>query len=677
MHNTSYRPEIDGLRALAIACVILFHIHPSWLRGGFVGVDVFFVISGFLITGIIDRELRDKSFSFFAFYARRIRRIFPLLLAVVAATIVAQYSIGYRPDCSFVGAQALATLGSVSNIFFWRVSADYWGPKAESSPLLHTWSLAIEEQFYLVLPVILILLRTWRPLFRSLALLLSIIGSLIVLSWVSSDSSMAAFYLLPTRWWELSAGSLLALLIRDRPQQPKNRAWVGSLGIFGLALILGSAFFMRRFDLSTVWPVVGTVLVLCCGHVGPCKWLLTRPLLIHLGKLSYSLYLWHWPILVFAELYCAEGATKEWLILPIYFCAWLSFHGIEQTTRWRKGIIPHILVAGAVLGIAGFFLTFSDLRYDTSSFIRPSSSTLAFELNPNRIPASNSHSKRTSFYDYQITPPIASRTAYREQGIVLGDESKPVQVMVIGDSHGLMWSDTIRQIIERHHLRGSFCSMGGVSPPWNLKPTTRQSHRGISGQMKYEFDRARLENIALWRPDVVILSTPWDRQTERNVEDLIEYCQQYSRRVLLIEQPPRLAKIGERSALQYVSFRGLVPKIGHKQYWPIMDPKSWHQGRTLLQTLAARFPRVKVVPTADLYESAGETLLLDGLQIIYRDYNHLSDWGAQLVESRLESFILEGVSGLPPESSTSTKGALGSGPLSESPEKSSTGPVNN
>jgi len=181
MQNTSYRPEIDGLRALAILGVILFHIHPSWLQGGFVGVDVFFVISGFLITGILDRELSDRRFSFFAFYARRIRRIFPLLLAVVAATIIAQYSIGYRLDCSMVGKQALATLGSISNIFFWFQSADYWGVEVESSPLLHTWSLAIEEQFYLVLPFILNLLRTRTRLYRGLVLALTTLLSLVAL----------------------------------------------------------------------------------------------------------------------------------------------------------------------------------------------------------------------------------------------------------------------------------------------------------------------------------------------------------------------------------------------------------------------------------------------------------------------------------------------------------------
>lgn len=646
MQNASYRPEIDGLRAIAIGCVLLFHINPAWLRGGFVGVDVFFVISGFLITGIIDRELSEKSFSIFAFYARRIRRIFPALLMVVAATIAAQYCIGYRPESSFVAWQVFATLGSVSNIFFWRQSADYWSTKAVNSPLLHTWSLAIEEQFYLVLPFIMIILRNSSPLFRLLALASTTLVSFVILWWGASEESLAAFYLLPTRWWELSTGSLLALLIRDRPAKPRYRVLVGGLAMVGLAIILCSAMFMRRVDFTMFWPIAGTSLVLTCSHIGACNWLLTRPLFVHVGKLSYSLYLWHWPILVFAEPYCNQW-PKEWLILPIYLCAWISFYGIEQTTRWRKGITPHLLTAAVTLGFAGILLMYSDRGYDTSRFSKPTTSSSAFDLNPKRITAHNSNGPPPSHEGFDTKYPLASGIDYREEGILLGDVSKPIQVMVIGDSHGLMWSQTIRQIIERHHLRASFCSMAGVAPPWNLQPTTQQTSQYLSGRMNQEFDRVRLANIARWNPDVIILSTTWDLQTEQNVQDLIGYCQEHSRRVLLIEQPPRLAQIGDRNALQFACFRGLVPKPEQRQYWPTIASRNWHRGLTLLQTLAARFPNCRVVPTADLYESEGKGLLLYGVQIIYFDDDHLSDWGAQLAESRIEKMILEGLAEVP------------------------------
>jgi peptidoglycan/LPS O-acetylase OafA/YrhL len=156
MKSIQYRPEIDGLRALAVLPVILFHLGVAWLPGGFVGVDVFFVISGFLITRIIVKEHQQGHFTFISFWSRRARRILPVLLTVTFVTLIANFLFGYRNANSSLGLQAISALFSFSNVFMWRMASDYWGPQAETLPFLHCWSLSVEEQFYLIFPFILI-----------------------------------------------------------------------------------------------------------------------------------------------------------------------------------------------------------------------------------------------------------------------------------------------------------------------------------------------------------------------------------------------------------------------------------------------------------------------------------------------------------------------------------------
>lgn len=163
MEAIAYRPDIDGLRAVAIIPVILFHLGVGWLRGGYLGVDVFFVISGFLITSILLREMAAGQFSFRRFWSRRVRRILPALLLVTAATLAVTWAMVFPPDRPDIGRQAVATLLSFANFYFWRHANNYWGPQAEDSPFLHAWSLAVEEQFYILFPLYLFALNRWAP----------------------------------------------------------------------------------------------------------------------------------------------------------------------------------------------------------------------------------------------------------------------------------------------------------------------------------------------------------------------------------------------------------------------------------------------------------------------------------------------------------------------------------
>jgi peptidoglycan/LPS O-acetylase OafA/YrhL len=360
-----YRPEIDGLRAIAVAAVILFHAGFALFSGGFVGVDVFFVISGFLITSIIAEELKAGRFSVLRFYERRARRILPALFTVMAACVPLAYSL-LSPDDLKDFAQSLAAICLfASNVLFWGESG-YFDTQAELKPLLHTWSLAVEEQFYVVFP--LLMLAAWRLGRR---VLLGLIGGLAVASLVMSVDEVrtfpaAAFYLLPSRAWQLLVGAL-ASFVADRRQAGTVRESsvpiAGEVaGWGGMAMILGPLFlFDERTTfpgLNAVWPTLGTALVLvgASDRTSVGRMLAWRPL-VGLGLISYSAYLWHQPLFAFTKHALLADLPMD---LAVVLCAatlvlaCLSWMYIEQPFRDRNRIGRGAVFALSAAGMAVF-----------------------------------------------------------------------------------------------------------------------------------------------------------------------------------------------------------------------------------------------------------------------------------------------------------------------------------
>lgn len=349
----TYRSDIDGLRALAVLPVLFYHAGFAFAPGGFVGVDVFFVISGYLITSLIHGEMVAGRFSLVRFYERRVRRLFPALCAVLVVCAAASAWLLLPQDLRYFGGSLTATTLFLSNVFFW-LEAGYFDVVAERKPLLHTWSLAVEEQFYLLFPLFLLLVLRYFP-----RRILAVTAALTVLSLVASEWALrytdsAAFYLAPFRAWELGMGALLALGAVPTPRGARiaeTAAWLG-LACIGSAVV-GFSWQTQFPGLSALLPCLGTALVVWAGSGAPtvATRLLSNRSLVFIGLISYSLYLWHWPLLVFARHYAIReltvGERSVVLVLATLLAA-VSWRFIEQPFRGSRSMFGRRqLFAGA------------------------------------------------------------------------------------------------------------------------------------------------------------------------------------------------------------------------------------------------------------------------------------------------------------------------------------------
>lgn len=355
-----YRPEIDGLRAVAVLPVILFHAGVTQMSGGYIGVDVFFVISGFLITGILVRELNAGQFSLLGFYERRARRILPALFLVLLVTALVGAFVMLPYELAALGRGILAVLLFVSNVLFWRESG-YFAAASELNPLLHTWSLAVEEQYYILFPLALAACWRWFPRGVVPLMVLVTVGSLALAEFLSVRMPSANFYLLPTRAWELLAGSLTALFLLRR-RAPEG--WLAeALGIAGLGAIV---FAILTYDAATpfpsLWalvPVLGTVAIIVAASPGTLvgKLLGTAPF-VGIGLISYSAYLWHQPLFAFARLLDPDHHPQQGIMLILavvaLVLAWLSWRFVERPFRRRDAFTRGRIFALSGLTSAAF-----------------------------------------------------------------------------------------------------------------------------------------------------------------------------------------------------------------------------------------------------------------------------------------------------------------------------------
>ena len=473
-----HRKDIDGLRALAVLPVVLFHAGLGF-PGGFVGVDVFFVISGYLITSMISDEMRVGRFSIAAFYERRIRRIFPALFVMMAVSAVAAWALFMPPEFILFGKSAVAAALFFSNILF-RKEAGYFDATELVKPLLHTWSLAVEEQFYILFPLVLLAFRKKRSLQLAAVTLLVVVSFGLSEWWVIKEPT-DAFYLIPSRFWELGLGALLTYGEGYRQQRSSVATGVTACGVMLIGLAVFAVNSASPFPgLLALLPCGGTALVILGGGVSnPVSRMLGAPPLRFIGLISYSLYLWHWPLIVFTQYKLGHALTPTEAICVVglsLIAAVASWKLIE--TPFRRHILLSqrftLFAAGAVV-----MAVFCALGLSISSF-----NGFPARLSPDvaQIYAAKSDTaqyiKSACLTDNQQAGPSDADVRAGRLCTVGNGSATDISFAVWGDSHAAAMAPAIGKVAEKYGRKGLFIGQVGCPPLLQyLTPHARKATR--------------------------------------------------------------------------------------------------------------------------------------------------------------------------------------------------------
>ncbi len=491
-----YRPEVDGLRALAIIPVILYHAGFSIFSGGFVGVDVFFVISGYLITTIIISEVSERRFSLVTFYERRARRILPPLFLVIFVSIPFAWLWLVPRDLQDFYQSILAILTFSSNFLFWLESG-YFEPAAELKPMLHTWSLAVEEQYYIIFPLFIMVM--WRLGQRVVFTMLAIfcLCSLFLAQWEAYNNADRGFYLLHTRGWEILLGSLVGMFLFRKKKIEFKSTIHQSLSLMGLCLILYSVFFYDRDtpfpSLYTLVPTLGAVLIILFAKPQTIVYkLLSCRALVWIGLLSYSIYLWHQPLMAFAKYRSASEPTELFmmvLVLLSILLAYLTYLFIEKPFRDKTFIsrpkIFGISGVGAIFlaGVSGYVISQDGLknRYSEQQQNLLAKLDYSYTANPNY--------ERDCFLQPEQTYLEFTDKCLVNQGAI--------RTFIWGDSHAMALTVGVRSGNENiSQFTASACA-----PIYNQVFKPRPNCLDINNHV--------MDLIAEYKPERVILHAYW------------------------------------------------------------------------------------------------------------------------------------------------------------------------
>jgi peptidoglycan/LPS O-acetylase OafA/YrhL len=586
--SSDYRPEIDGLRAVAVLAVFIFHLKNGLLRGGFVGVDVFFVISGYLITLILLKEYVRKSFSLGKFYHRRIARLLPAFVAVVIATLIGAFFIYSPQDLASCGANMVAVTLSVANMKF-MLQGNYFAISSDAQPLIHFWSLSLEEQFYMLFPAVFLIVYLKARRYTMPILSLLLLGSLVACIILTREKPTWAFFLLPTRAWELLGGSVLANWSASR--LPSGRGLWSWVSLMGLMLILSSFFLIKESvqfpGLIAVLPVLGTLCVIGPnnGSGGIASRFLSQSPMVMIGRMSYSLYLWHWPIfsLVDYKLYLGSEWARVGLKLGISFLATVvCFFLIESPGR--------------------VFLNQPGRRRLAFGFLL----LTVVGLVPLGVWVRNTNYISADMRDVARGGLVFNRGA-----------SKGVMVLM-GDSNGSMYGTMARQIADECGFKLIVISAAGEDP------LPRSS--GANPQLWTD----SLEIVKQAKPDYVLIACSWEKKLEDDkarIAIAVNELKKYAGSVIIFTQPPALPETATRESMR----RGVRPPFVEDP----ADRAARDAANAMVKSLAG--DQVVIIDIDPIFETVGGQISFadaSGHQY-YHDRGHLSGYGADLVKGNV------------------------------------------
>ncbi|WP_296260870.1 MULTISPECIES: acyltransferase family protein [unclassified Pseudomonas] len=646
MHTFGNRRDIDGLRALAVIAVVLYHFGFSAFSGGFVGVDVFFVISGFLITSIICREINAGRFSFIDFWARRARRIIPALSVVMFAVLLVGWLMMPANDYSQLGRAVRYQATFVSNILFMRQDG-YFNPASDFKPLLHTWSLSVEEQYYILFPLLMVLLtrylRHWRwMLFGLLAL------SFVLNVWVIKRNPDEAFFLLPMRAWELLCGAMLAVLPASDRKLP---AWVyQAVSLLGLLAVLYAIFGFDKYTPFPGWaallPVLGATAMIWANGQAPTLVgrLLSLRAMVAVGLISYSWYLWHWPVFVYANAVSVDGMQAweagGWVVLTLAL-AWLSWRLVELPFRdkrllsGRKPVLFAGLATLLVIGLAGQWVRSSD--------------GVPHRLSGQALQYAQARDWRLGQMDCLLQPGSNDMSKVCRFG---GDEQiAPVQ-LVWGDSHAAALMPAIDADAKRYGTAVWLASLSGCLPITGHEPR----------QQCQDFNQATLQSIREHKVRDVVLAARWslylygeedgdmqhvlyrgdsrsvaEQKVARDLTAMVRSLRDAGAQVWIFKEVP----LQRQGTVARLASLAMVGRSAERLGRPLAEHLARQQFlNSLFTQLSEQDPHVHILDPTPLMCLGGICRAeFDGYSQ-YMDENHLSDKGGERMKSLLTPIFL-------------------------------------
>lgn len=616
-----FRPDIEGLRALAVGLVVASHAGLPFLRGGFVGVDIFFVLSGYLITSLVMKEISSSgTVNYARFYARRARRLLPAAISMVLVVCGAEAIIMNQVAQFNTLKAALATVLYSSNLYFAHLQLQYFFQPSLTNPLLHTWSLAAEEQFYLSWPALLLMLaRTFKSIRgRSTALAVISLASFVLCVWLTGANSVLAFYETPARVWEFGTGGLL-VFIPERWLVGRRGlwSWLGGVGLITLVVSAELIHASMFPGYVAAIPVVGTLLLLSAGVGAPesaaPRLLRTKPAQV-LGRLSYSVYLWHWPVLVIGQQLIPSNAVPirlGWITVAGLMAA-VTYGAIESPIRFqpfliaRSGLTLGLAMLGAILCVSAFGAWRAILD----------------------------HSEQFRKYEHVVQdfPGVyrkgcdPDRTDPRPAMCFFGEISQPRSTMVLfGDSHAAQWFPALLQIADAQHWRLATIIKPGCTALSIKQETTPRMERVCE-----EWRRASFEDIEQLRPDLVIVTSASRHPgAEGKMVEDTRIWEQGARETFaeLASGAAKVRFIRDTPVVDY-DVPGCLAQAewdGHTQCPAPVSAEALSPDIYAAEARAAQdFSNIKLLDLSDQMCGPYQCFLEVGGQIIYRDYDHLT-----------------------------------------------------